>query len=172
MLIFSYGSNMCLTRIQDRVPSVSFISNAKLFGHKIKLHKISKDGSAKANAFETFDPNDFMLGVVFNIDENEKSRLDDAEGLRHGYLEKNVTVVLSNGIEVSAQVYYANDDAIDDLLIPYSWYMDFIVVGALDYQLSDDYITALRNIETRQDTDEKRRQKNELVLIQHLNRTN
>lgn len=152
------------------MPSVSFISNAKLLGHKIKLHKISKDDSAKANAFETFDPNDFMLGVVFNIDENEKSRLDDAEGFRHGYLEKNVTVVLSNGIQVSAQVYYANDDAIDDLLMPYSWYMDFIIVGALDYKLSDNYITALRNIGTKQDSNEKRRQKNELVLTQHLNR--
>jgi hypothetical protein len=149
------------------VPSATFISNAKLPKHKIKFHKKSTDGSAKANAFETFNPNDFMLGVVFNINENEKSSLNDAEGLGHGYLEKNVTVVLSDGSEEIAQVYYADNVAIDESLIPYSWYMDFIVVGAEDYQFPENYITALKNIATKHDSNEVRRRKSEFVIARH-----
>lgn len=170
MLIFSYGSNMCLTRLNERVHSVKFISVAKLYGHKIKLHKVSKDGSAKANAYETADTSDFILGVIFQINDKKKAELDEAEGLGHGYSEKNVTLVLPDNSRVSAQVYFANENAINDLLIPYSWYMDFIIVGAEDFQFSNYYISELRNIETMHDYNEIRRQRNESILAGHVNR--
>jgi hypothetical protein len=51
MLIFSYGSNMCLARLKNRVPSATFVSIGTLLEHKIKLHKLSKDGSGRRTRF-------------------------------------------------------------------------------------------------------------------------
>ena len=169
MLIFAYGSNMCCTRLQDRVPSTTFVSVGKLFEHKIKLHKISNaDGSAKANAFETGNADDYILGVVFEINANEKKALDNAEGLNYGYAEKSVTILLPNNTSVSTQIYFANQNAINNLLIPYSWYMKYIIVGANDYGLPENYINQLNNIPTQEDIDSTRIQENEEILSRHL----
>ena len=93
MQYFAYGSNMCAGRLQGRVPSATFIRIAKLTGHSFRFHKRSTDGSAKADAFETGNPSDFIWGVIFDIAEAQKPKLNDAEGLGHGYEEKSAAVL-------------------------------------------------------------------------------
>jgi hypothetical protein len=50
MQYFAYGSNMSLRRLRTRVPSAVKLGNATLFGHQLKFHKRSQDGSAKCDA--------------------------------------------------------------------------------------------------------------------------
>ena len=40
MLYFSYGSNMSLQRMKERVPGAELISIATLFEHQLKFHKL------------------------------------------------------------------------------------------------------------------------------------
>lgn len=83
---FGYGSNMCLGRMTCRVPSASPITVAELRGYRFRFNKRStKDGSAKGNAIKSDDPNDRVLGVVFDVLEREMHWLDEAEGLNAGY---------------------------------------------------------------------------------------
>ena len=53
--------------------------------HRLEFHKVGRDGSAKCDAFETGNPDDSVIGVVFDIHTAEKNYLDQAEGLGVGY---------------------------------------------------------------------------------------
>lgn len=165
MLIFSYGSNICITRLKDRVPSAKYISNAKLIGYSLKLHKVSSDESAKANAYQTNNDKDYILGVIFEIDSKEKSKLDKVEGLGNGYEEKIVSVFLPNNETSTCQIYIANK--IDDKLLPYDWYMSYIIIGAKDFSFPKAYVRFLNSIPTTIDINSKRVKENSDILDRH-----
>src|SRR5689334_5625115 len=94
MLYFAYGSNMYTPRLRYRVPSANAVAVAQLEGHLLRWHKRSTDGSGKCNAFLASESR--LFGVVFELDELEKDALSRAEGVGHGYHEKQITV-LQNG---------------------------------------------------------------------------
>lgn len=153
MKIFAYGSNMCMSRLTRRVASAKVHAAGNLRCHKFKIHKISKDGSGKANAFETQNESDIVIGVVYEIDADDKPELDKAEGLGNGYNEKVVSIELFNGETIEACIYVAADDAIDDTLKPYKWYMNYILTGAVNFHLPVEYINELSRITTIDDPD-------------------
>src|SRR5260370_34893247 len=107
MLCFAFGSNICTGRLKRRGPSASFVRIGMLKGHTFRFHKRSTDGSAKGDAFETDDLSDIVWGVIFEIDDREKPRLDDAEGLAAGYDEKLTTVFEATGQEHHVVLYVA-----------------------------------------------------------------
>lgn len=163
MRYFAYGSNMCTNRLRDRVPSCRFYAVATLKRYMLKFHKQSTDGSGKCNAYCTNDQDDEIIGVVFEIDESEKSDLDDAEGLGSGYNEGIVDVLTVNGT-ISAHMYVADPTAIDDSLTPYTWYKDFVVGGARQHELPEKYIKGLETIEARVDPDRHREDRKRRLL--------
>ncbi|WP_439554703.1 gamma-glutamylcyclotransferase family protein [Dyadobacter sp.] len=153
MLIFSYGSNMSTNRLKDRVPSAQFSAIGKVMGHQLRLQKISKkDGSAKADCFETGITTDEVWGVIFEIDDSEKKELDKAEGLGNGYNQKSVKVLVDKA-EIAALVYYADYESINPNLMPYNWYLAHILAGANEHNLPADYIKLLQEIPFEHDPD-------------------
>ncbi len=164
MLIFSYGSNMNLNRLTQRVPSAVKVSNAFLPGYKLVCNKESKDGSAKANIAKTNISGELVWGVLFNIDSKEKPLLDKAEGLGLGYNEDTLTFWNQLSNSYSAQVYIADSNSINNHLLPFDWYKEFIVTGGIQNKLPADYISQLQSIPCVPDPDEKRRLKNYSIL--------
>jgi gamma-glutamylcyclotransferase len=165
MLIFAYGSNMNLNRLTQRVPSAVKISNAFLPGYKLVCNKVSKkDGSAKANIIKTDNLAGLVWGVLFNIKNHEKPLLDKAEGLGMGYNEDTLTFFDETNNSYVAKVYIADSKAIDDKLVPYDWYKEFIVSGAILNNLPAEYISKLQSIACIVDQDEERRTKNYAIL--------
>ncbi|WP_284651645.1 gamma-glutamylcyclotransferase family protein [Flavobacterium terrisoli] len=162
MLIFAYGSNMNINRLQERVPSASKLSTAFLKGYQLICNKISsKDGSAKANIIETGTDDDIVWGVLFVIDDLQKTDLDKLEGLGKGYDEKVLTFVDTTGHSHNAHVYIATDDKyLNNQLLPYDWYREFILTGAIKEQLPLDYINQLETIKSTVDPNVTRRQLN------------
>lgn len=147
MLYFSYGSNMSRKRLIDRVPSATFIAVATLKNHELKFHKVSKkDGSGKCDALETANPNDKIIGVVYEISESEKPELDRKEGLRYGYEEKIIEVISIEGELMNAITYYATN--CDLSLKPYHWYKEHVIRGARENGLPEIYIQSILNIES------------------------
>ncbi len=53
-------------------------------------------------------------------------------------------------------MYVADADAIDDSLIPYTWYKDFVVDGARQHGLSEAYIANIEAVEARADPNYER----------------
>lgn len=158
MKYFAYGSNMCVgwLRQPKRAPSARFVTTARLVGHSLRFHKRSDDGSAKADAFATDNATEFVWGVVFEIDDAEKSALDRAEGLGHGYSERRVELISQDGEQLSATMYFADADAIVATHKPYSWYLRFVVDGARQHGLPEDYISRLVEQEVWEDQDRAR----------------
>lgn len=152
----------------DRVPSATFFSTASLPGHTIAFHKRSTDGSGKADAFRTNKNDDLIWGVIFEISDGEKRRLDRAEGLGNGYDEKVCLLVLPDSSEIEARIYVATESAIDHKLQPYCWYMEYIVQGAKDWKLPKSYIDFLVQIPCVADNDVLRRDANASIIQRHL----
>ena len=155
MKYFAYGSNLCESEIKEWVPSASPYGVAKLKNHELKFHKISKDGSAKCDAFKTGNDEDVVYGMVYEIDENEKQDLDRKEGLRHGYDEMEVVLGSDQGA-VTAVMYVADSDYIDDSLKPYSWYKQLVLDGARQHGLPESYIEEhIAQVEATEDPETK-----------------
>lgn len=165
MLIFAYGSNMNLNRLTQRVPSAVKLCNAFVPGYKLVCNKVSKkDGSAKANISKTDNLAGLVWGVLFTIDDKEKPLLDKAEGLGKGYNEDKLTFFDDAGNTYTAQVYIADSNSIDNTLLPYDWYKEFIISGAIQNKLPAEYILQLQSITCIRDHDEERRTKNYSIL--------
>lgn len=163
MYYFAYGSNMLRERLQRRVPSARTFTTARLPGYTLKFHKGRTDGSGKGNVIKTDSEDDIVYGVVYEIDEREKPLLDDAEGLGYGYFEKNVLLKTPDA-QIKAYMYVANKDYINDTLIPYQWYKDFIVYGARQHNLPAEYIKTLEAVPAKEDPDKARAEMNRGII--------
>ena len=156
MHYFSYGSNMSIKRLLDRVPSAKKVDIGILEAHELKFHKISnKDGSAKCDARETGKSEHYVYGVLFHISQEEKPELDRKEGLGYGYEQKDVLIKLDNGSVIEAFTYYATN--IDPTLKPLDWYKEHVLRGARENELPEEYICVIETIESIEETDLERR---------------
>jgi hypothetical protein len=140
-------------RQPNRAPSARFIMVASLERCALRFHKRSIDNSGKADAFSTGRSTDVVWGVVFELDDNDKPALDQAEGLGRGYSERVVELLASDGGRFNSSMYYADANAIDRDLRPYSWYLRLVVNGARQHLLPADYIARLVKLRAWEDSD-------------------
>ena len=61
-------------------------------------------------------------------------------------------------------MYVARREAIDPLLLPYSWYHDFVTRGAQQHRLPESYIEHLRSFESVIDPDSARHERNRRLI--------
>jgi gamma-glutamylcyclotransferase len=170
MNYFAYGSNMCLSRLMDRILDVKVISVGKLSNHKLLFNKRSiKDSSGKANAFFTANSCDCIFGVIYEIEKYQKDKLDICEGVGKGYFKKEVSLILQNDKNIEAITYIADDNYIDNTLLPYSWYLEYLVVGAIDFNLPSYYIEKIKQTKTIIDYDKIRLQDFDRIITLHKN---
>ncbi len=158
---FAYGSNMCSRRLRERTPSAQAIGIGFVMEHQLRWHKKSQDGSGKCDIFFTGDPDHQVHGVLFEISESEKERLDIVEGLHHGYEEKMVEVLTTAGL-VHAVTYYATEK--DEEVRPYEWYKRYVVDGAIEHGLPKNYVQWLKSVEAITDPDQDRHQRETRIV--------
>jgi gamma-glutamylcyclotransferase len=138
---FAYGSNMCACWLKRDIDSAKFLHRAELKGWRLVFNKKSEDGSAKANIEES--PVDSVLGVIYEIDESEKKRLDGKEGKYEPII---VSVTLENGSTEDAVTYKSDYETGGP---PYEWYLKLIIGGAKEHGLPEEYIKTLESIKTK-----------------------
>lgn len=163
MYVFSYGSNMLISRIKDRIKGYRKIGIGYLPEHTLRFHKRSKDGSGKADAYFTGKEDQKVWGVIGQIDKEAKKILDKFEGLGRGYNEK-VVEIITNDEKINTTIYVADSDCIDTNLIPFDWYKEFVVQGSIENQLPEDYIKLLKDIPCKKDFNIERREKNYTIM--------
>jgi len=155
MYYFAYGSNMALARIRRRLPSVRRVGPAWLPGYRLLFNVASsQDGSAKCNAEPSDNPTSQVLGVLFQIDPNDKSVLDRYEGVGIEYRDENVRVRLESGGTEEALVYLGK--ARTDSLLPFDWYKEHVIRGAQENGLPDTYVSRIESVATIDDPDRAR----------------
>ena len=77
-LYFAYGSNMHLTQMADRCPGSIFKGKGRLLGYRWQINE-----RGVANIVES--RNDYVEGVIYEIDQGDRRRLDRNEGVGRGY---------------------------------------------------------------------------------------
>jgi gamma-glutamylcyclotransferase len=143
---FAFGSNMLLERLRKRVPSARVVGAASLGGYTLRFNKLSKDGSGKANIVPSSDPRAMVFGVLCELDAAERPLLDKAEGLGKGYETLPVRVRREEA-EEEAFAYVAAPEAIREDLMPYQWYKDLVVAGAIQNHFPEAYVRRIEAIE-------------------------
>lgn len=160
-LFFAYGSNMLTRRMKSRCPSASFHGITELKERVLRWHKLSQDGSGKCDAFATWNPDDSIWGIVYEIDDVDLPGLDRAEGYGSGY-DRELVALKIDKPESPTYLYYATK--VDDTLKPYSWYKDIVLAGAREHRLPDAYISQIESVEALEDPDRRRDQRERLIL--------
>ncbi|MGQ0430208.1 MAG: gamma-glutamylcyclotransferase family protein [Gammaproteobacteria bacterium] len=151
--VFAYGSNMLTGQMTRRASSARSIAPAFLERFALRWHKRSKDGSGKCSIEETGRREDFVWGVLYELNSADKIELDRFEGLGSGYGERRVAVS-SQEKNLSVLAYYAT--SVDPNVRPYRWYRELVVAGAREHGLPEEYIRSLEAISAIEDPDEKR----------------
>jgi AIG2-like family len=152
---FAYGSNMSLPRLRGRIPGAERLGVFTLFQHALKFHKVGrKDNSGKCDAHCTGNPDDFVIGALFEISDSEKLALDKVEGLGLGYKDKTVQLSDGQGGVIEAVTYYATH--IDPSLQPYSWYLYHVAYGAKETGVPAHYLRAIESTQSIEDHDRSR----------------
>jgi gamma-glutamylcyclotransferase len=163
VLVFAYGSNLCTQRMRSRVSTSVPVAVGYVRQRRFIFHKKSIDGSAKADAALAAASDERVWGVVYRLQRQQKRVLDNYEFLGSGYDEERVDVIHETGI-VRAWMYVARRNAIDSTLLPYSWYHDLIVAGAVQHRLPSHYVQYLQSFEAVVDPDDRRHSANTRLI--------
>ncbi|MYG27502.1 MAG: gamma-glutamylcyclotransferase [Boseongicola sp. SB0677_bin_26] len=155
---------MSTARLRKRMPSCKPLGIAVLPDHALRFHKRSVDKSGKCNAFPS-DNESCVIGVLFSFDPAERARLDRAEGVGNGYEHTMVTVINDKGRRRKVLTYLATQDHVDDSLKPYGWYKDFVLEGAGEHDLPQEYIAeCIQPVDAIEDPDKVRDRKERATL--------
>lgn len=150
--------------MKNRIKSFKYYGIGFIEGYSLKFHKLSKDASGKANAYYTGKKEDCIWGVIGEIDEKDKTVLDRFEGLGKGYNEKIIEVSLDEKSKTDTNIYIADREFINDDLVPYDWYREYVLKGAIENSLPKEYIKSIRAIKSCKDENSKRREKNLKII--------
>jgi len=144
---------MCSGRLRDYkvYPISSYV--AKLTGYDLCFDKRSIDGSGKANIVPSKNTDSEIWGVIYEIRDTDLDKLDQGE---KGYYRSNIVVLTKDGSTVKAWAYIAQENFITKGLKPYMWYKRFLVEGAREHGLPEDYIGTLTVVDAVNDTNVSR----------------
>ncbi|MDU0808962.1 gamma-glutamylcyclotransferase family protein [Aquirufa regiilacus] len=147
---FAYGSNMNLTRLEERVGQniVRLAGKALLKDYELKFNKLKSDESGAANVM--LNRYSHVEGLLYEFDPSNSTfleKLDRYEGVRSkDYIRKLMNVEI-DGIEVLAYVYVAHRDKIKDGILPSKEYLDHLLCAKV--YLSESYFSKLLNQKTQ-----------------------
>ncbi len=159
MLYAAYGSNLHPLRLALRLPESRFEGTAAIPGRRLCFHKRSKDHSGKCNIVACSSN---IHVAVYEMDEQEKARLDQIEGVGSGYTVEAIEVPGFG----ECFTYVATASYIDDELRPYSWYKELVLVGCDALKLPSNYIAMIREIASIYDPDRARHANNMNIVEQ------
>ena len=83
MLYFAYGSNMALSQMASRCPSSTFEGKGRLSGYRWQINE-----RGVGNIIESRE--DYVEGVVYRIDQDNRRQLDRNEGVGRGYYRAEI----------------------------------------------------------------------------------
>lgn len=146
VLYYAYGSNLCASRLARRAPSARFIGIGRLLGHDLTFHKRGRDGTGKADAAES-RTDAHVWGAIAELSLDDLLLLDRFEP---GYQRTMLEIISEDSVH-SAWVYRAEPASIEPGLLPYRWYLDYIVRGGEARGLPTDYLNDLARTATIRD---------------------
>jgi gamma-glutamylcyclotransferase (GGCT)/AIG2-like uncharacterized protein YtfP len=144
MLYFAYGSNMERALMKHRCKESRFHSAALLRDHQLIFPRRSDLWGGGIAGLKPV-PGKMVEGVLYEVSEVDQKLLDQVEDHPRSSLRKPVTVETFAGEKLKAFTYFtlASGD-----YPPSRRYMEKLISGAEEHNLSDPYIAQLEAIRT------------------------
>lgn len=142
MYYFAYGSNMDESQMRSKKVAFSSRERAILYGYSMSFSKKTSNGSGRATILPA-SPEDFVEGVLYEIDEKDLPRLDKPERYPVHYSRIEVNVSAEGRPLIKATTYIAATEQIQQNLKPLQGYLETLL-SAKEF-LSEDYYNRLAN---------------------------
>lgn len=126
MIYFAYGSNMDEQQMILKQVAFSKKERAVLSGYRLTFNKKTANGSGRATILKGTDT-DIVEGILYEIHDEDISKLDKPERYPEHYSRIEVPVRLSNGQQMLATTYIANDEWVAEGLMPMESYLQTIL---------------------------------------------
>jgi gamma-glutamylcyclotransferase len=151
MFIFAYGSNMNWDQMRKRCPSSRFVGIAALLDYKLAFTRKSiKRGCGVADVVSEVGTK--VWGVLYEISDFDVAKLDTIEGFRPGreknsYSRRECSVFLDGNDQRPLKVSVYSGDPQPNPPLPNVAYKNLILTGARHWNLPEEYIHELEQIE-------------------------
>lgn len=153
MLYFAYGSNMKTERLVDRVGKVKIVGKSLIEGYGLDFNKLGDNRSGKANIHIKEDS--LVEGVLFDLTEEQIEKLDRNEGVNKHYMRCAKDIKL-DGKTVVAEVYFANENKLQNGLEPTCDYLQYLLDGAKEHDLGIEYKNFIESFSCKNLTQQKK----------------
>ncbi len=150
-LYFAYGSNMWRRQMAERCPEHELIGKALLPDHALCFPRSSPVRNCGVAGIVA-RPGAEVWGVVYRLNDRDLAALDRREGYDaakpfHVNRYNRMTIrVLRDGAALDCVTYLAREEP--GRHVPGLAYMQAIIEGAVENGLPEDYVAALRAVET------------------------
>ena len=158
---FAYGSNMLTERLRARCPSAMVVGIAKVDNYVLEFSKPSLDNSGKATLSWTAGAGYCSIGVVFQVLEGEREKLDRAEGSGYARRDDFGVQLLDSRTRLDTSFCFA--EKTDCTRKPYDWYLALVIAGARQHKLPDEYVSTLCRIDYDVDSESRRSSRQEAL---------
>lgn len=153
MLYAAYGSNLHPGRLRERIRSATLRGTGFLHKYTLQFHKRGQDRSAKCGFS---DCGQGMHVAVYEVDAADRKALDVIEGVGKGY---DVGEIGVPGFG-KCFTYVAARTHIDELLHPFDWYREMVLLGCLSHTFPAPYCERIATLPVIEDPDPARREQN------------
>ena len=152
-LYAAYGSNLHPQRLRERIRSATLRGTGFLRKYTLQFHKRGQDQSAKCGIT---DCGQGLHVAVYEVDAADKKVLDTIEGVGKGYDIDEISVPGFG----KCFTYVASHTHIDELLEPFDWYREMVLLGCLRHAFPAPYCERIAAIPVIEDPDPVRRDRN------------
>jgi hypothetical protein len=152
-LYAAYGSNLHPERLRERIRSAKLRGTAFLGKYTLQFHKRGQDRSAKCGFT---DCGRGLHVAIYAVDDPDRKVLDAIEGVGKGYDVDEISVPGFG----RCFTYVASRTHIDELLHPFDWYREMVLLGCLWHAFPAHYRERVAAVPVVADPDPVRREKN------------
>ena len=144
LLYFTFGSNMLQSQMQARCPDSRFRATVRIDGYELCFPMISFTRGGMGVASIRRNKDAYIEGIVYEMTENDIARMDRYENEGTKYRRAKIKISGLEGVET----YFSR---LDDghHYPPSEEYLNAVIQGATEYQLSDEYLQTLRAFKDR-----------------------
>jgi gamma-glutamylcyclotransferase len=162
-LYAAYGSNLHPERLHERIRSATLRGTSFLCQYTLQFHKRGQDQSAKCGFT---DSGQGLHVAVYEMDAADRTVLDAIEGVGKGYDVHEISIP---GFS-KCFTYLASRTHIDEVLQPFDWYREMVLLGCLRHAFPAPYCERIAALPVIEDPDPVRREKN-WSTVERLRRT-
>lgn len=152
-LYAAYGSNLHPGRLRERIRSAKLRGTAFLSRYTLQFHKRGQDRSAKCGFT---DCGRGLHVAIYEVNDPDRKVLDRIEGVGKGYDVDEISVPGFG----RCFTYVASRTHIDELLHPFDWYREMVLLGCLRHAFPAPYRERIAAVPVIADPDPERRERN------------